>query len=211
MTARVLVVDDEETVMLTLQGVLELDGYDVTASSSGEHAIELVRTQHFDLVLTDLRLDNGVDGIDILRELRRQSIDSVSIMLTGYSSLDSAVKALREGAYDYLLKPCDVLELRATVSRGLERSQHAADTRDRVTQLERANDEFMARVAHDLKAPITFIKGMATLRRRRAVSTPETQPLLDALEQIDASAGRMARQLDELVNASRRQAGPPPC
>jgi signal transduction histidine kinase len=69
----------------------------------------------------------------------------------------------------------------------------------------------MAGVAHDLKAPITFIKGMATLRRRRAVSTPETRPLLDALEQIDASAGRMARQLDELVNASRRQAGPPPC
>ncbi len=55
--------------------------------------------------------------------------------------MDSAVKAMREGAYDYLLKPCDVLELRATVSRGLERSLQAAESRDRIAELERANDE----------------------------------------------------------------------
>ena len=128
-----------------------------------------------------------------------------------------------------------MLELRTTVARGVERSRLAAQLRQRVGDLEQANetiralnlelggrveqataelreqitarDEFMSTVSHDLKSPLTFIKGMANLRRRRARETPETQPLIDALDQIEASAGRMAQQLDELVDASRLEAG----
>ncbi|MCA1644771.1 MAG: hybrid sensor histidine kinase/response regulator [Chloroflexi bacterium] len=231
---RVLVVDDEETVMVTIQGILELDGYAVTATTSGEDALELIRTHSFDVVLTDLRMD-GMDGIDLLKVVRSQSPDTVTLMLTGYASLDSALTALREGAYDYLVKPCDVVDLRATVSRAVERSRLAAQLRDRLHDLERANetiralnleletrveqataelrqeitarDEVTAALSHDLRSPLTFIKGMANLRRRVATVTPETQPLVRALEQIDASAGRMALQLDELVDSSRLQAG----
>jgi signal transduction histidine kinase len=233
---RVLVVDDEVAVMLTLQGILELDGYAVIATSSGKHALELLGTQHFDVLLTDLRLD-GIEGIDLLREARHQSPDIVSIMLTGYASLETAVKALREGAYDYLFKPCDVAELRRAVAHAIERGRLATELRNRIRELEQANetirhlnleletrverataelrdqitsrDEFMAAVSHDLKSPLTFIKGMANLRRRRAPATPETEPLIEALAQIEASAGRMALQLDELVDASRLQAGRP--
>src|SRR6266516_1310394 len=122
---RILVVDDEETVTVTLAGVLELDGYGVMASTSGEIALELMRSHPFDVVLTDLRME-GVDGFDLLRELRKISPGSVAIVLTGYGSLDSAVQALRDGAYDYLVKPCDVLELRTTVARGIERAQLAS-------------------------------------------------------------------------------------
>jgi signal transduction histidine kinase len=236
MVPRILVVDDEVPVLTTIQGVLELDGYHVTVATSHAQALDLVRTQHFDVILTDLRLD-GHDGIEILREVRQLLPEAVSIMLTGYASLDSAVKALREGAYDYLFKPCDVLELRMAVRRGLERSRLSAQLRERVRELEQANetiralnlelearveqataelrdqmsakDEFMATVSHDLKSPLTFIKGMANLKRRRTAATAETEPLLDALEQIEASASRMAQQLDELVDASRLQAGRP--
>ena len=233
---RVLIVDDEEAVTVTLQGILELDGYDVTSSTSGQIALELMRTRPFDLILTDLRME-GVDGFDLMRELHKLSPDAVAVVLTGYGSLDSAVKALRQGAYDYLVKPCDVLELRTTVARALERARLAGQLRQRVRELEQANetiralnlelearveqataelrqemlakDEFMSTVSHDLKSPLTFIKGMANLRRRRAVVTPETEPLINALEQIDRSAGRMAEQLDELVDATRLQSGSP--
>jgi signal transduction histidine kinase len=233
---RVLVVDDEEPVMLTIQGILELDGYAVTATSSGERALELLATQPFDVLLADLRLD-GMEGIDLLREARNQSPDIVSIMLTGYASLETAVAALREGAYDYLFKPCDVAELRRAVAHAIERGRLAGELRHRIRELEQANetirhlnleletrverataelrdqitsrDEFMAAVSHDLKSPLTFIKGMANLRRRRAPAMPETEPLIEALSQIEGSAGRMALQLDELVDASRLQAGRP--
>jgi signal transduction histidine kinase len=233
---RVLVVDDEETVLVSIQGVLELDGYEVTASRSGAEAIKLLRSQPFDLLLTDLRVDD-FDGLELVREHRRQSPDAQSIVLTGYASLDSALAAIREGAYDYLMKPCEAVELRTTVQRGLEHGRLAAQIRQRVAELEAANetiralnleleqrveqataelrdqiaarDEFMATVSHDLKSPLTFIKGLANLRRRRGVSTPDSDPLLDALDQIEASAGRMAQQLDGLVDASRLEAGRP--
>jgi len=233
---RILVVDDEETVLLTIQGVLELDGYEVDAASTGQQALELVREQFFDLILTDLRLVD-IDGLQLLREVHRVSPESLTITLTGYASLDTALKALREGAYDYLIKPCDVLELRTTVKRGLERSRMGTQLRKRLEELEQANetiralnleleqrveratadlreqitarDEFMATVSHDLKSPLTFIKGMATLRRRRAVHTPDTAPLIDALEQIENGAGRMAQMLDDLVDAGRLEAGRP--
>jgi signal transduction histidine kinase len=232
--ARILVVDDEESVVVTVQGVLELDGYQIVATTSGVEALDLIRSEQFDVVLTDLRID-GVDGSELLNELSLRSDQTAAIVLTGNASLDSAIGVLRQGVYDYLVKPCDVLELRTTVSRAVERSRLATQLQQRVRDLEQANetiralnfelearvqvataelreqitlrDEFMSTVSHDLKSPLTFIKGMANLRRRRTQPVPENQQLLDALEQIEASAGRMAKQLDELVDATRIQAG----
>jgi signal transduction histidine kinase len=130
-----------------------------------------------------------------------------------------------------------VLDLRTTVARAVEHSRLQAQLHTRLRDLEQANetiralnlelearvdqataelreqisarDEFMSTVSHDLKSPLTFIKGMANLRRRRAAHTEENKPFLDALEQIEASAGRMAQQLDELVDASRLESGSP--
>jgi DNA-binding NtrC family response regulator len=175
---RVLVVDDEEPVLVTIQGILEMDGYEVSATPSSLHALQLLKTEYFDVVLTDLNMGE-VDGITLMHELHERAPESVSIILTGYASLDSAVRAMRAGAYDYLFKPCDVLELRMTVMRGLERSRMARLLHDRVEDLEQANetirslnlelearverataelreqmaakDDFMATVSHDLK------------------------------------------------------------
>lgn len=233
-TPRILVVDDDESVVVTVRGVLELDGYSVRATTSGLEALELIRGDDFDVVLTDLRMD-ALNGTDLLRELDEAQADTAAIVLTGYGSVDAVIDVLRHGAYDFLMKPCDVLQLRTTVSRAVERTRLARQLRQRMSDLEQANetiralnlelearveeataelrdqitlrDEFMSTVSHDLKSPLTFIKGMANLRRRRAQPTPENQPLLDALEQIEASAGRMAQQLDELVDATRLQAG----
>jgi signal transduction histidine kinase len=234
---RVLVVDDEESVVVTVSGVLELDGYHITSTTSAAEALNLIGSQHFDVVLTDLRWDDidDVEGTGVLKAVAELGGKTTAIVLTGFASLDSAIRVLRQGAYDYLLKPCDVLELRATVARGVERSRLANQLHHRMRDLEQANetiralnlelevrvqqataelreqitlrDEFMSTVSHDLKSPLTFIKGMANLRRRRTTPTPENSLLLDALEQIEASAGRMAAQLDELVDASRLEAG----
>jgi len=98
-----------------------------------------LRESEFDLVLTDLRLDD-TDGLTIISEVCRLQPETVSIVLTGYASLESAIKALREGAYDYLIKPCDVDELRAVVARGIERRQLGLQLKTRLAELERANE-----------------------------------------------------------------------
>jgi signal transduction histidine kinase len=136
--ARLLVVDDEESVAVTMGAILEMDGYQVALATSGAAALEQLRQTTFDVVLSDLRLDD-TDGISLVGEVARIQPDTMSIILTGYASIESAIKALREGAYDYLIKPCDVEELRAVVGRAVERRQLGLQLRARVAELEEAN------------------------------------------------------------------------
>ena len=189
---KLLIVDDEESVLVTMQAILQMDGYEVATASRGMAALELLRQQQYDLVLTDLRLEDA-DGLAILAEVRRQSPETVTIMLTGYASLDSAVKALREGAYDYLTKPCDVEELKATVARGIERRQLAQQLRERISELEEANETI--RVMN------------ADLQRRIDAATAELRQRMDELtEARDELAGlyeAAQRHVEELQELDR--------
>ena len=112
----------------------------MATTTSATLARQLVRQHDLDLVLTDLRLEDG-DGLDVLRAVRERSADTVTIMLTGYASLESAIQAIRAGAYDYLVKPSEVEELRSTVARGLERRRLGLELEARVKDLEVANRE----------------------------------------------------------------------
>src|SRR5207247_9548216 len=94
----------------------------VSVSMSGTDALKRIHETSFDLVLTDLRLDD-VDGLTIVSEICRVQPDTVTIILTGYASMESSIKALPEGAEDYPVKPCYDDELRAVVARGIGRSQ----------------------------------------------------------------------------------------
>jgi signal transduction histidine kinase len=136
--ARVLVLDSEIGVRDTLAAVLRSDGYAVHAAGTVDEVRELVAEQAFDLVLADLYL-NGEDGSDPLPELRRLAPETVVIVLTGYATLESALRALHSGAYAYLVKPTDVEELRMMVARGLERRRLEHELARRVRELEGAN------------------------------------------------------------------------
>ena len=141
--ARILLVDDEESVRETMAAILSREGYEVVATPSGEEALEQVNDGEFDLLLTDLRME-GMSGVDLMAAIRERSPETPSIMLTGYASLDSAIEALREGAYDYLVKPCHVDILKAAVARGVERGTLGRSLRERVEELDAANAELRA-------------------------------------------------------------------
>ena len=115
-------VDDEKNVLTTIQAILEEDGFEVDIANDGKPAIESIRARHYDLVLTDLKMPE-VDGLAVLAEARKSSPNTVTMMMTGYGSLPSALEAVQLGAYDYLLKPMEVPELKQAVKRGLERRQ----------------------------------------------------------------------------------------
>lgn len=116
---RVLVVDDEENVRITTAAILEQEGYEVSTASDGREALEMAARGHYDLVLTDLRMDD-MDGSTLLHELQQRHPNVVTIVLTGYASIESSIDALRQGVYDYLVKPCMVEDLKRTVGRALE-------------------------------------------------------------------------------------------
>lgn len=114
----ILVVDDEKGQREILEMILSGEGYDVTTASSGEAAMKFVADRHFDLVLTDLKM-TGMSGLDLLKELTDFDKSIIVILLTAHGSVDSAVDALRLGAFDYLQKPYDSEKLLDTVSRAL--------------------------------------------------------------------------------------------
>src|SRR5260370_23027319 len=117
--ARLLVVDDEESLRITTAAILEKEGYVVDTASSGEEAMSLFDSAEYDLVLTDLHMEGG-DGLSVLGEIRRRSPLTISVVLTGFASVESAIAALQEGAYDYLVKPCDIDNMRHTIRRSVE-------------------------------------------------------------------------------------------
>jgi len=116
----ILVVDDEKNQREILETILSSEGYDVTTASSGEAAMKFVESRRFDLVLTDLKM-TGMSGLDLLKELTNYDKSIIVILLTAHGSVDSAVDALRLGAFDYLQKPYDKEKLLDTVSRALNK------------------------------------------------------------------------------------------
>jgi signal transduction histidine kinase len=120
--AKILLVDDEPAVLMTVAEILRLEGYELDAVENGEQAVKAVRERNYDLVLTDLRM-KGIDGLGVLAEVRKQSPNTVTVMMTGYGSVDSALEAVQLGAYEYLLKPVEVSALKSAVSRSLERKR----------------------------------------------------------------------------------------
>src|SRR5215469_17345326 len=145
---RLLVVDDDESVAVTISEVLRRDGYAVEIAMSGDEAIKKLRLLEYDLVLTDLHME-GVDGMTVLKEVQRLTPTTITIVITGYASLESAISAMRNGAYDYLIKPSVIEDMKLTIRRGLDHRRLILAERDykaRLEQLVLAEQESRARL-----------------------------------------------------------------
>ncbi len=119
-TGRLLIVDDEKVALRNLEHVMKKEGYEVTATQSGANAIALLGKQPFDVVLTDLRMEKA-DGMQILRKCRETCPDTEVILITGFATLESAVEAMKHGAFYYIAKPFRLDEVRKVVAEALEK------------------------------------------------------------------------------------------
>ena len=123
MSARILVVEDERAIQLAIGGLLRKQGHEVSAAEDAATAIDKLRAEHFDLVITDLSLGRGATGMEVLRAAKEAHPDAPVIMITAHGSERVAVEAMKSGAEDYLPKPFDNDEMRIVVSRALERTR----------------------------------------------------------------------------------------
>ncbi|MFZ4987248.1 MAG: response regulator, partial [Blastocatellia bacterium] len=121
---KILVADDEKASRMALEVPLRLSGYEVTTASGGAEAVAAARRQRFDLVLTDVYMPD-LNGLEVLRAIREADPTTQVIVVTGLGSLDLALKAIEEGAYDLIAKPYPVEEMLTLVDRPL--IQHAVD------------------------------------------------------------------------------------
>jgi len=115
-----LVVDDDPVTIDLLKEVLSTEGYEVSTALSGEEAITHGTDNFFDLIITDVRMGKK-DGMEVLRFFKKNAPDTTVIMITAFGSIETAIEAIREGAYDYISKPFKLEEIKFTVQRALER------------------------------------------------------------------------------------------
>jgi len=134
MKLRVLVVDDDEDICLYLREFLTREGFKVAVASKPADALVEVRQGRHQIVLLDVRLP-GVDGVELLRQVRAIDSDICVIVMTGYPSVQTAVDSMKAAAFDYLQKPFDLQDLRAVLERAIHEKGLVIDAEERVNQL----------------------------------------------------------------------------
>ncbi|MCD6496745.1 MAG: sigma-54-dependent Fis family transcriptional regulator [Deltaproteobacteria bacterium] len=116
---RILVVDDEFSIRVSLGDLLRHDGYQVEVAESAEAALETLKTQSFDLMMVDIKMP-GMDGLEMLKQVKENEPNATVVMMTAYGSIDSAVEAMKLGATDYVVKPFDPVRMEALINQVYE-------------------------------------------------------------------------------------------
>ena len=203
--ARVLVVDDEESVRSVLRQALVDEGHDVLLASDGEQALDLLSRNDVEVMLLDIRMP-GLSGLDVLSEVQVRSPSTCVIMVTAIADVGTAVKAMKQGAYDYVAKPFDLDDVIMAVQRALERRTLILLDRQREQELEerlgeqeaRLHEQFAQLVGslareHDLVLTVESLRGS-----KRGTNGASALP-----EQLRSPAGSVERFVEALQAAIR--------
>ncbi|MDQ7851063.1 MAG: hybrid sensor histidine kinase/response regulator [Armatimonadota bacterium] len=156
-TGRILIVDDEEIVLDSCSEILRAAGYAVATASDGAQGLRQVEEFRPDLVYLDLKMP-GMSGMEVLERIRAADPSVVTIVVTGYATLASAVEAMQRGAYDFVPKPFTPEELRLITRRGLERRRLVQETMALRREQEMLREHFAAIIAHEVKSPLAAVQ-----------------------------------------------------
>jgi two-component system, sensor histidine kinase and response regulator len=153
----VFVIDDDEIIRLSCEQILKKSGYKVETFSSGHEGIERLKQVRPPLLVVDIKMPE-LDGFEVIKIVRKLDPDVVIVVITGYATIETAVDAMKMGAYDFLPKPFTPSELRLIIDRGFERwrlAQEAQRLRKEKAEVER---KFVTLVSHQLKGPLSAVK-----------------------------------------------------
>jgi hypothetical protein len=211
-SARILIVDDETAQMRALCNTLQDHHFETTGFSAPKDALAAIQERgRFDLILADLMMPE-MDGISLLKAALEKDPDMVGIVMTGQGTIDTAVKAMKAGAVDYILKPFKLSAILPVLSRALairrlraENVELTRRVRKHAAELEEANKEleaFSYSVSHDLRAPLRAVDGFTgmVLSRYSEQMPPDAKRLLS---QVESSAKRMGQLIEDLLRFSR--------
>lgn len=189
--SKVLIIDDEEVVLDSCTQILEGEPYHAATAMDGTFGLELVREFHPDLVFVDLKMP-GISGFDVLEKIFEFDPTIVTVVITGYATVDSAVEAIKKGAYDFLPKPFTPDEFRVITQRGLERRRLVLETTALRYEREMLREHFAAIVSHELKAPLGAVQqNLFALEQELADTLKEDQA--KRMERMKASIDNLLK------------------
>jgi signal transduction histidine kinase len=166
--AKILVIEDETEVRKSYIDMFGFFGYDVQAVSNGHDGLKLINNEDYDIVVTDLNMP-GMDGLDVLKYIKKNKPYIEVIVITGYATLENAIKAMKVGAYDYFTKPVDIDHVRIVLSKCLQQlrakkeNEELRSLNQQLRELNELKDKFITITNHELRTPITVLKGYIEL------------------------------------------------
>lgn len=152
----ILVIDDEESMRDSCTQILTKDGYQTETAEDGAVGLEKIKEIHPDLVLIDLKMP-GIGGMEVLKKTNDLDPNIIAVVITGYATVDSAVEAMKIGAYDFLPKPFTPEELRIIIRRGLERRKLLLETESLRKEKKLMEENFITMISHQLRSPLVAI------------------------------------------------------
>ena len=223
----VLIVDDDTALLEALPQALalRLTAVEVDTSDSALNALALVQEHDYDAIVSDIKMP-GMDGLALLQKIQELRPDTPTLLITGHGEHDLAVQALRGGAYDFIQKPIDRDYMVAALNRAIQTRRmrrklaeqqralelHALSlervVENRTRELVEANatkDKFLSMIAHELKTPLTTLKGRTQLLQRRAVREDLDEVVSQGLKDIERSINRLQVLVNDLLDASLMQ------
>ncbi|UCF06258.1 MAG: response regulator [bacterium] len=155
--ATILIVDDEKVVRDSCYRVLNKDGYRIETATNGDNGLQKIRKAKPDLVLVDLMMP-GMSGMELLEKIEEIDPNIVSVVITGYATIETAVAAMKRHTYDFLQKPFTPDQLRIVTDRGLERRKLALQSARLQREKEMIRENFISLVSHQLRSPLASVK-----------------------------------------------------
>lgn len=213
-TERILVIDDEENIRSTVEEFLSLNGYQVETAASGRAGLDLLGRNAYDLVVSDLRMPD-VDGLAVIEWIRETQPDLPVLVMTGHATVESTIRALRLGAYDYLLKPFRLDEIERTIENCLEkrrlerRNTELTEMNERLKEIERIKDDLLATVSHEFRTPLTALRGFMELLETQGLDNlrPDQGHALGAIsvnvQRLDAMISNLLALVEAQDGASK--------
>ncbi len=213
---RVLVVDDETGMRLAMARVLgpftvaaeqggETVGFEVQTAETGEEALERIAEAVPDILLLDLKLP-GISGLDVLRQVNERGYQPLTVMITAYATLETAIDATKQGAYDFLPKPFTPDELRVAVRRAVKHLMVQRQAQRLAEEKRQVRFQFISVLGHELKAPLAAIEGFLQILKDGSAGT-DPAVLQQVVERALVRAGGMRRLIAELLDLTRIESG----
>ncbi len=203
---RVMVVDDEASVLDVFREYLAAEGYEITAISSGEEAVRMLPSARPDVILTDLNLP-GLSGLDVMRHARAADPEVAVIVVTGYASASSAIDALRQGAYDYVTKPPELYDVAQIVQRAIA-SRRLRETNRRLLAELRAKNEILQQHEQVLRERVRVATWQMTRLYEVGKEISAILDLAPRLKVICAKAAELAGARAAAVYLRSEEKGP---
>jgi signal transduction histidine kinase len=189
----ILIIDDEESMRDSCSLILTKEGYQTATAPDGETGLQLLRQLKPDLALVDLKMP-GISGFDVLEQAKEIDPHIVQVVITGYATVESAVEAMKKGAYDFLPKPFTPDELRIIIRRGLERRRLTLEKEALEREKRLMEENFITMVSHQLKSPLVVI-----LQYFEVILSGVVQDETQKLEMLKKAKDRLEGLL-ELIN-----------